>query len=44
MHIVQLATVGQLEGRPTGDQKVAGSIPVGSGISLLWRLIMKYLL
>ena len=28
--------------RPTGDQKVAGSIPAEVGNILSWRLIMKY--
>ena len=28
----------------TGDQDVAGSIPAGFGVILLWRLIMKYFL
>ena len=32
----------QSDARPTGDQKVAGSIPTGSGNILSWRLIMKY--
>ena len=29
--------------RPTGDHEVTSSIPAGSGNSLSWRLIMKYL-
>ena len=34
----------QSDARPTGDQEVAGSSPVGSGNILSWRLIMKYFL
>ena len=36
------ASMAQSDAHPTGDQKVAGSIPAGSGDSLSWRLIMKY--
>ena len=31
----------QLDARPTGDQEITGSIPTGSSIILLWRLILK---
>ena len=34
----------QLDARPTGDQKVAGSTPAEVGNILSWRLIMKYFL
>ena len=40
----QLASVAQLDARPTGDQEVAGSIPVEVGNILSRRLIMKYFL
>ena len=36
--------VAQSDARPNGDQKVAGSIPAGSGNILSWRLIIKYFL
>ena len=39
-----LASVAQLDARPTGDQKVAGSTPTEVGNILSWRLIMKYFL
>ena len=38
------ASVAQLDARPTGDQKVAGSTPAEVGNILSWRLIMKYFL
>ena len=38
------APVAQLDARPTGDQKVAGSTPAEVGNILSWRLIMKYFL
>ena len=40
----QLASVAQSDAHPTGDQKVADSIPMRSGNILYWRLIMKYFL
>ena len=39
-----LASVAQLDSSQTGDQKVVGTIPTGSGNILSWRLIMKYFL
>ena len=36
--------MGELDGRPSGDQEVVGLIPAGSGNNLSWRLIMKYFL
>ena len=39
-----LATVAQLDVRPTGDQEVAGSIHAEVGNILSWRLIMKHVL
>ena len=39
-----LASVAQLDARPTGDQEVAGSTPAEVGNILSWRLIMKYFL
>ena len=39
-----LASVAQLDARPTGDQEVAGLTPAEVGNILSWRLIMKYLL
>ena len=36
------ASMAQSDARSTVDQKIAGSIPAGSGNILLWRLIMKY--
>ena len=46
MYIAQglLASVAQLDARPTGDQEVAGSTPAEVGNILSWRLIMKYFL
>ena len=38
------ASVTQLDGRPTGDQEVAGSTPAEVGNILSWRFIMKYFL
>ena len=38
------ASVAQLDVYPTGDQEVAGLIPLRSGNILLRRLIMKYFL
>ena len=38
------ASVAQLDARPTGDHKVAGSTPAEVGNILSWRLIMKYFL
>ena len=35
-----VASVAQLDARPTGDQKIAGSTPAVGNI-LPWRLIMK---
>ena len=34
----------QSDAHLTGDQEITGSIPVGSGSILLWRLIVKYFL
>ena len=34
----------QLAACPTGDQKVAGLVPAGSGNTLSWRWFMKYFL
>ena len=42
--VTQLASVAQLDARPTGDQEVAGSAPAEVGNILSWRLIMKYFL
>ena len=38
------ASVAQLDARPTGDQEVAGSNPVGSATFFREDLIMKYFL
>ena len=38
------ASVAQLDAGLTGDQEVAGLIPVEVGNILSWRLIMKYFL
>ena len=35
------ASVAQLDARPTGDQKVAGTTPAVGGNILSWWLIMK---
>ena len=43
-YVVELASVAQLDARPTGDQEVAGSNPAKVGNILSWRLIMKYFL
>ena len=40
----KLASVAQLDARPTGDQEVAGSTPAEVGNIFSWRLIMKYFL
>ena len=40
----QPASVAQSDTCPTGDQKVLGLIPTGSGNILSWRLIMIYFL
>ena len=40
-YVPQLASVAQLDARPTGDQEVAGSTPAEVGNILSWRLIMK---
>ena len=37
-------SLAQSDARPTGNQGFAGSIPTGSGNSLLWRLTVKYFL
>ena len=39
-----LASVAQLDARPTGDQEVAGSTPAEVGNFLSWRLLMTYFL
>ena len=39
-----LASVAQLDARPTGDQEVSGSTPAGSATFFLGDLIMKYFL
>ena len=39
-----MASVAQLDARPTGDQEVAGSTPAEVGNILSWRLVMKYFL
>ena len=39
-----LASVAQLDVRPTGDQEVAGSTPTGSATFFRGDLIMKYFL
>ena len=38
------AVVVKSDTHPTGDQKVAGSRPPGSGNILSWKLSMKYFL
>ena len=40
----QPASVDQLDARPTGDHKVAGSTPAGSATFFRGNLIMKYFL
>ena len=40
---ILLASVAQLDARPTGDQEIVGSTPTVGNI-LSWRLIMKYFL
>ena len=40
--IFLLASLAQLDAWLACDQKVAGSIPAGSGNILSWRLIIKY--
>ena len=44
MLLLRMASVAQLDARPTGDQEVAGSNPAEVGNILSWRLIMKYFL
>ena len=44
LYCLPLASVAQLDARPTGDQEVAGSTPAEVGNILSWRLIMKYFL
>ena len=39
-----MASVAQLDARPTGDQEVVGSTPAEVGNILSWRMIMKYFL
>ena len=39
-----LASVAQLDARPTGDQEVVGSTPTEVGYILSWKLITKYFL
>ena len=40
----KLASVAQSDEHQTGDQEVAGSIPMGLTTFFSWRLIMKYFL
>ena len=42
--VVLPASVAQSLARPTGDQEVAGLIPIWFGNILSWRLIMNYFL
>ena len=41
-HLVQPASVAQLDVHQTGGQEVVDSIPTGSVNPLMWILIMKY--